>query len=118
MIKLRNIVHLPRGRREQTTCQIFHKNVEILKFLDYIRNHLEKCNQISTNMPSIGLVNFECNEFGEGKTLFCMVKPNGYAVSAIKSSYTSARHQSHHCTEYRSTGSSSKSDLLSGMGFS
>ena len=32
------------------------KNVNIVKFHDHIWNHHEKCIQISTNMPSIGLV--------------------------------------------------------------
>ena len=32
------------------------KNVNILKFGDYIWNHHEECIQISTNMPSIGSI--------------------------------------------------------------
>ena len=43
----------------QTTGQKFHKivkNVQILDFGDYIWNHHEKCIEISTNMPSIGLI--------------------------------------------------------------
>ena len=39
----------------QKVNQIF-KNLEIVEFHDYIRNHNEKCIQISTNMPSIGSV--------------------------------------------------------------
>ena len=31
------------------------KNVNIIEFGDYIWNHHEKCIQISTNMPDIGL---------------------------------------------------------------
>ena len=34
----------------------FVKNVEIVEFHDHIWNHNEKCIQISTNMPGIGLV--------------------------------------------------------------
>ena len=32
------------------------KNFKILEFGDYIWNHHERCIEISTNMPSIGLV--------------------------------------------------------------
>ena len=32
------------------------KNVNILEFGDDIQNHHKKCIEISTNMPSIGLV--------------------------------------------------------------
>ena len=32
------------------------KNVNILEFRNCIRNHHDKCNQISTNIPSIGLI--------------------------------------------------------------
>ena len=32
------------------------KNVKILEFGDYIWDHCEKCIQISTDMPNIGLV--------------------------------------------------------------
>ena len=43
-----------------------YKNVKILKFRDYIWNHHEKCIQMSTNMPSIGLVIAEiCFEIDE-----------------------------------------------------
>ena len=31
------------------------KNVKILEFRDDIQNHYEKCFELSTNMPSIGL---------------------------------------------------------------
>ena len=43
--------------REQTTqiSQFVTKNTKYLEFGDYIRNHREKCIQISTNMPDIGL---------------------------------------------------------------
>ena len=45
-------------REEQTTiqknCNTIQK-VNILKFDDYIWNHHDKCIQISTNMPAIGL---------------------------------------------------------------
>ena len=34
----------------------FEKNVNIVEFHDYIWSRHEKCIQISTNMPSIGLV--------------------------------------------------------------
>ena len=43
----------------QTTGQKitnFVKNVKIVEFHDHIWNQYEKCIQISTNMPSIGLV--------------------------------------------------------------
>ena len=43
----------------QTTGQKFNKfgkKVKILEFHDRIWNHNEKCIQLSTNMPSIGLV--------------------------------------------------------------
>ena len=50
----------------------FVKNVKIVEFDDYIWNHNEKCIQISTNMPGIGLVipeiTCEMLEFLEG---FC-----------------------------------------------
>ena len=32
------------------------KNVKIVEFHCHIRNHHEKCIEISTNMPSIGLI--------------------------------------------------------------
>ena len=51
--------HFVRSRRKQTTSQIFHKILKkilnILEFGDYIWNHHEKCIQIRTNMPGIGL---------------------------------------------------------------
>ena len=53
-----NIWHFARDRREQTTSTKYHKivkNINILEFGDYIWNHHEKCIQISTNMPGIGL---------------------------------------------------------------
>ena len=48
-----------RTRYVQTTGQTFHKifkNVKIVEFHHCIENHLEKCIDISTNIPSIGLV--------------------------------------------------------------
>ena len=41
---------------QSCTLSQFHKIVNILEFGDYIWNDLEKCIQISTNTPSIGLV--------------------------------------------------------------
>ena len=38
------------------TCLKLVKNVKIPEFHDHIWNHKEKCIQISTNMPGIGLV--------------------------------------------------------------
>ena len=52
----RNCYCLPRGRRVQTTGQKCNKFVKIVEFHYHIRNHHEKCTQISTSMPSIGLV--------------------------------------------------------------
>ena len=44
------------SRRQVKKCHKSFKNVNILEFGDYIIwNHHEKCIQISTNMPSIGL---------------------------------------------------------------
>ena len=60
----------------------FHKivkNVKILELRDFIRNQHEKLIQMSTNMPSIGLViceiGFEIQELCEGKELSHMVQP-------------------------------------------
>ena len=36
--------------------QIWQKNVKIVEFHDHIWNHHKKCLQISTNMPSFGLI--------------------------------------------------------------
>ena len=48
-----------------------------MEFGDYIWNHQNKCVQISTNMPSIGLVKheigFDFKEFLEKKTLICIM---------------------------------------------
>ena len=41
-------------RRQVQNLTKFVKNVEIMEFHDHIRNHDEKCIQISTNMPGIG----------------------------------------------------------------
>ena len=50
------------------------KNVTILKCCDYFLNHCEKCIQISTNMPSTGLViceiGFEFHEIWEKNSFF------------------------------------------------
>ena len=43
-------------RLQATKLTKFVKNVEIVKVHDHIWNHNEKCIQLSTNMPSIGLV--------------------------------------------------------------
>ena len=50
--------HFACGRREQTTIKNVKKCLKISKFrkfCDSIWNHQEKCIQISTNMPEIGL---------------------------------------------------------------
>ena len=65
--------HLPRGSRVQTTGQKVYKfgkkSVKIVEFYYNIRNHHEKCIQISSNLPSIGFVipviTCEMLEFGE-----------------------------------------------------
>ena len=44
------------GRRQVKNLTHFVKNVKIVEFHNYIWNQREKCIQISTNMPSIGLV--------------------------------------------------------------
>ena len=50
------------------------QNVNIVEFRYYIWNRHEKCIQISTNMPSIGLVipeiTFEVLEFWKNNTIF------------------------------------------------
>ena len=43
-------------RRQVINLTNLVKNVKIAEFDYHIRNHNEKCIQISTNMPSIGLV--------------------------------------------------------------
>ena len=56
------------------------KNVNILKFDYYIWNPHEKYIEISTNIPSIGLIireiGFEILEFGANKTLLLHGKTN------------------------------------------
>ena len=55
------------SRRHSTVFAKMFKNVNILEFGDDIRIHHEKCIEISTNMPSIGLeiseIAFEISEF-------------------------------------------------------
>ena len=46
-------------RQQVTKLTKFVKNVEIVKVHDHIWNHNEKCIQLSTNMPIIGLVILE-----------------------------------------------------------
>ena len=46
-------------RRQVKKLTYFVKNVEIVEFHYYIWNHHEKYIEISTNMPSIGLVILE-----------------------------------------------------------
>ena len=43
-------------RRQVKNVKNLVKNCKIVEFQYHIRNHHEKCIQISTNMPSIGLV--------------------------------------------------------------
>ena len=61
-------------RRQVQNLTTFVKNVEIVEFHDHIWNHNEKCIQLSTNMPSIGLVipeiTCEMLEFLENKHNF------------------------------------------------
>ena len=57
------------ARCEQTTSYKIHKrfkNVKILEF-DNFWNHHEKCIQISTNMPGIGLESCEILEIRGAK---------------------------------------------------
>ena len=52
------------------------KNVNILEFGDYIWNHHEKCIEISTNMPGIGLEICEISRiFKQQNDFVWMVKP-------------------------------------------
>ena len=54
-----SFLRVPCGSREQTTgtqCHKMLKNDNILEFGDCIWIDREKCIQISTNMPSIGVV--------------------------------------------------------------
>ena len=65
------------------------KNINILEFRDYIWNHHEKCIQISTNMPSIGLVIPEIVfKFEE----FSLVKINGRLQSVTTKAREAAPH--------------------------
>ena len=61
-------------RRQVKNLTNVAKNVKIVEFHYHIWNHHEKCIQISTNMPSIGLVIAEITcemlEFGENKHNF------------------------------------------------
>ena len=61
-------------RCEQTTVQKCHKNLKNLKiveFCDNIWNHHEKCIQISTNMPGIGLEMYEILRILETQAILC-----------------------------------------------
>ena len=40
---------------DNNNCHKMLKNFKILEFCDYIWNHHEKCNEISTNMPGMSL---------------------------------------------------------------
>ena len=53
------------------------KNVKIMEFCHYIWNHHEKCIQISTNMPGIGLEINLFVEFGETKRFCTNGETNG-----------------------------------------
>ena len=44
------------SRRQDQNVTIFVKKCQFVEFHYHIRNHHEKCIQINTNMPSIGLV--------------------------------------------------------------
>ena len=70
-----NTYHAADESRRQVKCFInLVKNVNILEFHDHIWNHHEKYIEISTNMPSIGLVipelTCEMLEFWENKHYF------------------------------------------------
>ena len=71
-------------------CHKMFKNFKILEFRDYIWNHHEKCIQISTNMPSIGLVICVKKLFWEKKQIFYMVKPRAKCVNPYQ--YGDATH--------------------------
>ena len=72
-------------RRQVKNVTYFVKSVKIVEFHYHIRNRHEKCNQISTNMPSIGLVIPEKNLWNvrilRKQTQFCSVKPMPCVVS-------------------------------------
>ena len=61
-------------RRQVKKLAKFVKNVDIVEFHDYIRNHNEKGIQISTNMPGIGSlirkIAVEISEIWESKQTF------------------------------------------------
>ena len=59
------------------------RNVKIMEFGDYICNHHEKCIQISTNMPGIGLVICEIVENFENQNDFCMAGETNSFVQSI-----------------------------------
>ena len=65
-------------RRQVKKFTDFVKNVKIVEFHYHIRNHHEKCIQISTNMPGIGSVNREIavqiSEISKKQARFCSVK--------------------------------------------
>ena len=62
------------SRRQDQNVTNLVKNVKIVEFHNHIRNSHEKCIQISTNMPNIGLVipeiTFDMLEFRENKHNF------------------------------------------------
>ena len=72
-------------RRQVKNVTNFVKNVNIVEFHDHIWNHHGKCIQISTNMPSIGLVmpeiTYEILEFFEKTNTILLIKPMPRVVS-------------------------------------
>ena len=88
----------PRARLVQTTglnskmLQKFSKNVKIVECHDYIWNHHEKYNQISTNMASIGSVilkiAFEMLEYFEKTGTVLLSKINSRFLSVKRCRYS------------------------------
>ena len=64
-----NTFHAAGVSRRQLKLHKSFKNVKILQFGDYIWNHHEKCIQISTNMPGIGLEISEISSILRNKTI-------------------------------------------------
>ena len=54
-----------------------------MEFSEYIWNHHEKCIQISTNMPGIGLEICDICEILRNKTIFCIDGETNPRVQSI-----------------------------------
>ena len=76
-LKILNAYHAAdMSRRQVQNVPKSSKNSNILEFHDHIWNHHEKCIQISTNMPGIGLEICEISRILRNKNDFVwMVKP-------------------------------------------